>query len=311
MKLSDKDRWNEWKAIATAEDTSQVRQARGLRRKSKAIKTLVCEELDRKRSLNIMRREVQGDTFRNLARQPDLDLLWRSALFDLHPDVFKFAPNALLQTLPTGDNRKRWNMRVSSICSRCKTDKTTYIQTLGHILGACCKEEQSKFRAIWRHNQILRELIRNLQGLLPEEYEIHADLNEVKDDYEVLLRTLIGTTVFRPDVLVYSKIYKEVCVLELTSPHVRNMAGWHEFKTRKYEAFCQRVRDRGTQVSFYAFEVDQLGAIGKSTATMLNDMGLPKKEIRKVCNKLSRMALDCSYQMFKYRDTDEWPWNID
>ena len=74
---------------------------------------------------------MQGD-YLALHMEEQSCLTWRSFLWDIPQGVLKFAINAGINALPSGDNLRRWGKRVSDRCGFCGN-----IQTLAHILTNC------------------------------------------------------------------------------------------------------------------------------------------------------------------------------
>ena len=61
---------------------------------------------------------MQGDFLSLLIEEND-NVTWKSFLWELPRGVAKFAVNASLNTLPTGDNLRRWGKRTSDVCRNC------------------------------------------------------------------------------------------------------------------------------------------------------------------------------------------------
>ena len=74
---------------------------------------------------------VQGQTLA-LASAENSDFTWKSHLYDLKAGTLKFLVNAVIDTLPTAVNLKRWMKSSSDKCKLCKGRQTT-----AHCLNIC------------------------------------------------------------------------------------------------------------------------------------------------------------------------------
>ena len=87
----------------------------------------------------------------------------------------KFAINAGLNTLPSGDNLKRWGKCTSDFCNVCSLRKK---QTHAHILSycsiGCIALEQGRYT--WRHDSVLRTIFYFIHGNLKDGFQIFTDL---------------------------------------------------------------------------------------------------------------------------------------
>ena len=76
--------------------------------------------------------------------------------------------NAQLNTLPTPDNLRRWNLSKDSVCGLCAEK----VVTLSHVLAGCTwvrtveNKLQREDRFTWRHNNVLYLLASVIQGHL-------------------------------------------------------------------------------------------------------------------------------------------------
>ena len=113
--------------------------------------------------------DMQGN-FVSLLIEEDTNVTWKSYLWNLPRGIAKFAINSSLDTLPSGDNLKRWGKRVSDVCPLCGNSK----QTLNHILSSC-SSALNQGRFTWRHDSVLRTLYAFVEGRLRNGYSIFAD----------------------------------------------------------------------------------------------------------------------------------------
>ena len=68
---------------------------------------------------------VMPGNFVSLLIDEDTNVTWKSYLWNLPCGIAKFAINSSLDTLPSGDNLKRWGKRVSDVCPLCGNSKQT------------------------------------------------------------------------------------------------------------------------------------------------------------------------------------------
>ena len=198
-------------------------------------------------------------------------------------------------------------MQASARCKRCGAEK----QTLAHILSSCCLHIEGQNRVTWRHNSILRILRDHLLNLMEADWEVFMDLPDSQNSYMETLSSLLGRQVDqRPDVILVNEPLKLVYVAELTSCSSQHLRTWHERKSAKYDRLCREIAANGWNVQMRAFEVDQIGFVASSTKSLLHLLGLSKSKISLVCRDISGAALNCSYEIFKHRDTRVWPWPL-
>ena len=66
----------------------------------------------------------QGN-FLKLAENENVNVFWKSYIFDLKKGTMKFCLNAATNTLPTGDNLFMWGKSSTDKCKLCKERETT------------------------------------------------------------------------------------------------------------------------------------------------------------------------------------------
>ena len=90
------------------------------------------------------------------------DLTWNKILNKYSESFVKFVLNAQTNTLPSGDNLRRWDISKNVVCGLCNNVTVT----LKHILAGCPyvrefeNKQPSEDRYTWRHNCVLLELSR-------------------------------------------------------------------------------------------------------------------------------------------------------
>ena len=76
---------------------------------------------------------MSATNFLLLLIEEDMNVSWKSYLWNLPRGIIKFAINSSLDTLPLADNL-RWGKGVSDVGPLCRGSNK---QTLNHILSSC------------------------------------------------------------------------------------------------------------------------------------------------------------------------------
>ena len=118
----------------------------------------------------------------------DQDLSWNSLIYRYNEGLTKFVLNAHLQTLPTPDNLRRWNIAKGIKCGLCRKPDVTLKHCLAGCLWVLNVESKMKRedRYLWRHNCLLLLLARC----------IVAKLNQVNAEPEDSKRSTPATVSF-------------------------------------------------------------------------------------------------------------------
>ena len=90
------------------------------------------------------------------------DTTWNNVIYQLSPELLKFHVNAIHDTASTPSNLKLWNKAASGNCKLCSKQGT-----LNHIL-TFCKVALRQGRFNWRHNQVLREIMKTVSAQIEE-----------------------------------------------------------------------------------------------------------------------------------------------
>ncbi|XP_063689202.1 uncharacterized protein LOC134822224 [Bolinopsis microptera] len=90
------------------------------------------------------------------------DTTWNNLIYQLSPELLKFHVNAIHDTASTPSNLKLWNKAVSGNCKLCSKQGT-----LNHIL-TFCKVALRQGRFNWRHDQVLREIMKTVSSQIDE-----------------------------------------------------------------------------------------------------------------------------------------------
>ena len=97
-------------------------------------------------------------------------------------------------------------------------------------------------------------------------------------------------TTFRPDIVVWSEVAKEVIIGELTVPWEDNIDEAHERKLAKYADLRAECNDKGWKASCYPFEVGCRGFVAHSLQKYLRDLGLNRRSVKASSRAASEAA---------------------
>jgi len=175
------------------------------------------------------------------------DTAWNSAIFCLPPSLVKFGVNAIINTLPSRNNLKRWKLISDDACPLCQNG-----QTIQHVLSFC-KPALVSGRFTWRHNTVLKPIADYVRALLPPSVIIHVDdLPEYKYD-QPFLHT-VHTTTLRPDIVLVEAKSKTFVMIELSCPDDENMNQRRTFKQKKYEPLVQNATANHWKTQLHTIE---------------------------------------------------------
>ena len=214
---------------------------------------------------------MQGD-YLALHMEEQSCLSWKSFLWDIPQGVLKFAINAGINTLPSGDNLKRWGKRVSDRCGFCGN-----VQTLAHILTNCSVAlEQGRFT--WRHDSILRSIIAFMDGKLRPGFRLFSDLEGFQAPGGGVIPPNILTTTLRPDLFLVDEARSLLVLFELTSPWETNIERSHTYKEGKYAPLVADL-SRDYTVLQFSVEISARGFISKPNKARLKALSLKCCEV--------------------------------
>ena len=249
---------------------------------------------------------MQGD-FLGLLIEEDTNLTWKSFLWGLPRGVAKFALNAGLNTLPTGDNLRRWGKRATDACKVCRG---TGRQTLHHLLSSCSASlEQGRYT--FRHDSVLRTISDFLRGKLEIGCEMFSDLAGRGSRGSGTVPLDIIPTTQRPDIVVLNRADRRIIIFELTVPWDSNVENAHRMKMDKYAALVSDLEGNGYKVFLFCFEVSVRGQLTKANrarlkAFLYRAMPAGRSDFMKLAASVSKAALLGSFSIFCARDEEHW-----
>lgn len=272
------------------------------------------------------------------------DRSWTQFLYYLPQELFEWANNAQLRTLPTPDNLRRWNKSSHSRCELCYTTNCTLL----HILN-CCSFSLHHNRYTWRHNGILRIFesifIKYLNSLYinsnsntitfvkagqkqpsssiaqnsgPKLIKYNSSILSLANDWKMcvdlpdhnyIFPAHIAQTDARPDIVLWSEMAKFCILIELTVPLEENTAGAQQRKLQKYLDLVDACKMSGYETKCYTVEVGSRGWIAPSVHSCLKILGIPSEVIKTTQSKLANAAMRMSYLIYVNRENKDWnPW---
>ena len=186
---------------------------------------------------------VQGLTVREF--EGHAAQTWSTAISTLPEWCFKFALNAVTDTLPHNANLYKWKKLSSPSCQLCGQH-----QYLPHVLNSCQKAlGLGRYSA--RHDAVLAVIFDFCKSHLPSEMHITADLpgqyNFPQD---------IATTDQRPDIVIWSTT--TIHLVELTVPFETNIQDAAERKIQRYEVL-RNACSRSHHTTIITLEVGSRG----------------------------------------------------
>ena len=189
--------------------------------------------------------QVQGQMLRQF--EDNSAATWINAISQLPGHIFKFAENAVKDTLPHNTNLHLWGKLESRECTLCGKE-----QTLQHVLSTCTYAlNMSRYNH--RHDAVLKTIYNFLINHLPLQFQSTADLPDQIYSFPID----ITPTECRPDIVVLDN-KEAMFLIELTVPFETNLEGARERKQAKYADLLKECR----QKSYASLITVQVGARG-------------------------------------------------
>ena len=140
----------------------------------------------------------------------------------LPSNIYSFTTRYMNNTLATLKSMVLWRKTTMDTCLACKE----YSQSLLHVVSGC-KVHLEQGRYTWRHNSILANILKSIDGL--SDWRIFADIPGYPCPTVV-----IGTRKRTDVILVHQE--NAVTVLELTCGFVNNVKGNGARKVERYKS---------------------------------------------------------------------------
>lgn len=274
----------------------------------KTIKTSVKDEMLGKWTSHISSLVQQGAMIK-LIDLEEMDTLWKSYIFNLPRGALKFLLNAVLDTLPTGNNLHKWGKRSGSACDLCKAHNETLMHTLNN-----CPVSLEQGRYTWRHNSVLQEMYTTLSEIGNDEWTINADLPDHNMSGPSTVPCSILPTSLKPDIVLLKKNSDVIILVELTVCFESGILKAEDRKSDRYASLLHDLSDVKLDPKLITIEIGSRGLIDSNNTNKLHSLFKainPKlkyhnKAIRSFRSKLSRISVLCSYALFYAKFNQVW-----
>ena len=217
---------------------------------------------------------------------------------------------AIIDALPSRANLKRWTL-IKPGCEACPL--CLGLQTTVHVLSAC---PRTLGKRRWRHDSILSALVGFVENRLLPTAEILVDLVHHARSYRVFPPEF-GETSLRPDLLIVDRVRRKFAIIELSVPAEENINVRHDKKVAKYQPLQRNVIETlgsGWSVELIAVEIGACGLQRTSLSAGFNVLqrlgilaGYERQDLKQLSDRLSFIALRCSYAIWATRKAVEWP----
>ena len=233
-----------------------------------------CKEFNRWKSLL-----DQGKTASCIAQEPESNSWIRNG--QIKVTTCRFAIHARMNLLPTKAVLKKVKKAPDSKCRRCRCE----LETLGHILSKCKHNEKL---IIVRHNNIL--------NFLSDKVKLHKNWVVNKD------KQSIPTSTRRPDLVILNSHKKKAIIVDVTLSYENNpqrLIDVREAKISKYLPEKAILEQLGYQVHLDALVYGSLGSHLPSNFDVYRQLGITRKNIKRIKKTITTMALEDSHNIFK------------
>ena len=148
--------------------------------------------------------------------------------------------------------------------------------------------------------------------------EIHSGILDNAEDWSLMVDDIenmmvfpgfIAETSLRPDIVIWSRTMQQVIIIELTVPAETNFENANYRKKTKYSDLVDQCQLNGWKVHLFPIEMGSRGFAYGSLHKCLKEIGMDKKRSRIIVQKMSKMALRCSYAIYLSRkkiDFQKW-----
>ena len=269
-----------------------------------------------------------------------LDFSWKTLIWGPGRALVSFLLNASINSLPTPDMRKMMGYTPTARCPLCRYRQCT----LFHILVGC-KVALCSGRYTWRHDSVLLTLMEMLQEHLdrqnstkiapslppdisksfvkktkkkkkkPAGQPPNTHLLSRANDWEMMVDFNHDRLVFpkficssdeRPDVVIFSKQYRRVILIELTCPAEESIPAKHIEKKARYLELVERIRQLGWSAQIFAVEAGARGFVARSMNKCLRELGFTPGQASKTCKTVSFIAAKCSHTIWVLHKQRNW-----
>ena len=227
------------------------------------VKAKIQTEDNKARHAHTVSLPIQGQTVRDF--QGGAADRWSTAVFSLPEQIFKFALNAVTDTLPHNQNLFLWKKVPSPKCQLCDKD-----QSLGHILNGC-KTALDLRRYNTRHDSVLEAIYGFLCHHLPKHWQTTVDLH----GHHYTFPQDIAATNERPDIVIWNS--SSIHLVELTIPFEPSIATAISRKVNRYESLREACQVNGRCATIITIEVGSRGFLHMPGFQQLYKLAKAKK----------------------------------
>ncbi|CAC5417465.1 unnamed protein product [Mytilus coruscus] len=241
-----------------------------------------------------------------------------------------FLLRSVYDVLPTPTNLTMWKLIEDPSCKFCGKPAN-----LEHVLSSC-RTALKDGRYTWRHDQVLREIAAVLDthrrkktkiekgpkfinfikgggessrntyskasGIIAtaNDWEMQADVGgKTTFPREILITTL------RPDIVLWSRISRQVILVELTVPWETRLEEAHERKLAKYQELVTDIQEKNWRTWYFPVEVGCRGFVSQTFWRALGSLGLTGPVRRSLVGKVGRQAEEASGWVWRKRE-EQW-----
>ena len=144
-------------------------------------------------------------------------------------------------------------------------------------------------RFTWRHNSILSSLCNHLNKKVYRDFKIFADLTNYENPGNLFKSK-------RPDIVI--KENDSITAIELTCPFELNIVKSREYKEKKNRELKTDLVVPYKRFTLILFELTSLGFISKNMKEMRTLLQKLSIDDHYVINKLTEVAIRCSYMIY-------------
>ena len=284
------------------------------------VQAEIFEQREEQRTARAAAMSNQG-SWLNWQSVPSKKISWKELKW-MEPYRISFILRSVYDLLPSPSNLKLWNMTESPNCLLCDRPAN-----LKHILSSC-PTALTGGRYKWRHDKVLTEIAHHLTlavnskrkpctgpvyiqfvkqgsaptakatGLLPtaKDWELLVDLKT-----QLKFPPEIAVTRKRPDMVLWSRVTKQVVLMELTVPWEEGVEEAYERKMLSYNELVQECRSRGWKTWCLPFEVGCRGFAAQSLWRCMKTLGIVGKVRSSLIKSAENAAEYASRWLFEKR----------
>ena len=258
---------------------------------ARAAKSLLAEEDAERRSEHLHSLSAQGLMSRCWGQKSPQ--LWVVAVEGLPPEPLKFTLNAVLDTLPTNSNLRRWGKKSHDTCPLCSSR-----QSLSHVMNNC-PTAMNLCRYSRRHDKVLEVLGGFIREHLSPSFGFTIDLPSSVYSFP----QHITPTDSRPDILWWCEGSRSLWLLELTVSFEPQMEDAQQRKQSKYQDLVEASQAAGYTTELITVVVVSRGLVDASSFRPLaRVLNVSHKDISNLCIAIIRTTLLESHKVWCSRN---------